>query len=87
MSHEHSNQNLQARSGGLVVDIYDEDDTIALYILAASDALQLIVEFEKVLDFHDPSVAHHEKSPALQMKFMKHVWNLVTFSKTITTLF
>ena len=69
-SHEHSNRKLQAGSGGLA-DIYDDADTIALYMLAAPDAVRLTDEFEKVLDFHDHSVAHHEESPALQMRFMK----------------
>ena len=69
-SHEHSNRKQQAGSGGLA-DIYDDADTIALYMLTAPDAVQLTDKFEKVLDFHDPSVAHHEESPALQMRFMK----------------
>ena len=55
-----SNRKLQDWNGGLA-DIYDDVDIIALYMLAAPDSVQLTDEFEKVLDFHDPSVAHHEE--------------------------
>ena len=43
-SHEHSNRKLQAGSGGLA-DIYDDADTIALYMLTATDAVRLTDEF------------------------------------------
>ena len=64
-SHEHSNRKLQAGGGGLS-DLYDDADAIALYMLAGSDSVRLIDEFETVQTLRDPSVAHHEESPALQ---------------------
>ena len=46
-------------------NIYDDVDTITLYMLTAQDSVGLKDEFEKVLDFHDLSVAHHEELLAL----------------------
>merc|ERR1712030_45771 len=60
---------------------YDDADTIALYMLAAPDAVQMTDELNFFLDFHDPSITHHEESPALQRKFMKDVRNLITLLK------
>ena len=40
-SHEHITRQLQARGGGLS-DLYDDTDSIALYILAAPDSVIFI---------------------------------------------
>ena len=71
-SHEHSNRKLQADGGGLS-DLYDNADAIALYMLAGPDFVRLIDEFETVQTLRDPSVAHHEESPALLRRFIKDV--------------
>ena len=46
-SREHSNRQLQAGGGGLS-DIYDDTDSIALYMLAGPDSVRLINTFESV---------------------------------------
>ncbi len=46
-SHEHSNRKLQAGAGGLS-DMYDDEDAIALNMLAGPDSVRLIDQFESV---------------------------------------
>lgn len=73
-SHEQSNKKLQAGGGGLS-DMYDDPDSIALYMLAGPDTVRLLEEFESVQSLADSSVAHHEESPSLQYRFIKDVTN------------
>ena len=61
VAHEHSNQQLQAGGGGLS-DLYDDIDSIALYILAADNSVIFINEFESVQNHRNSSDVHHKES-------------------------
>ena len=58
-SREHSNRQLQAGDGGLS-DLYDDTDSIALYMLAAPDSVIFINEFESVQNQRNSSDVHHQ---------------------------
>ena len=57
--------------------MYDNTDTIALYMMAALDTARLVNEFENVLGKTNTSTAHHEESPELQKRFIKDVKNFL----------
>ena len=75
-SHEQSNKKLQS-AGGLS-DLYDEPDTLALYMLSTPDMLRIIEEFELVLNTESKSTKHHEEAHSLQVKFLRDVKSLTT---------
>lgn len=80
-SHEHSNKALQQSGGGLA-DMYDEADSIALYMLAAPDTARIVQEFENVLGKNKTTnTSHHEEAPKLQKKFLTDVRNLLNVIK------
>lgn len=54
-SHAQSNKKLQAGGGGLS-DMYDDAGAITLYMLAGSDSVRLIDQFESVLTVTHPSL-------------------------------
>ena len=60
-SHEHSNWWLQA-GGGCLSDLYDDTDSIALYMLAAPDFLTFIIELESAQNHRASSDVHHKES-------------------------
>ena len=59
--HEHINRQLQA-GGGDSSDLYDNTDSIALYVLAAPDSVIFIKEFESVQNHRNSSDVHHKES-------------------------
>ena len=61
VAHEHSNQQFQAGGGGLL-DLYDDIDSIALYILAADNSVIFINEIESVLNHRNSSDVDHKES-------------------------
>ena len=70
-SHEQSNKVLQGN--GRASDLYDNTDTIALYILAGPDCVRNIEEFERVHKQQELSAGHHEEARSLQSRFLKDV--------------
>ena len=79
-SHEQSNKTLQS-SGGLS-DLYDDQETLAVYMLSTPDSLRIVDEFESVLTTPNKSTKHHEEAHSLQVKFFADVKSLVaTLSK------
>lgn len=80
-SHEHSNKALQQSGGGLA-DMYDEAESIILYMLAAPETARIIQKFENSIEIKDnTSTAHHEESPKLQVKFLSDVRKLINVIK------
>ena len=48
--------------GGSLSDLYDDTDSIVLYMLAAPDFLTFINEFESVKNHRNSSDAHQKES-------------------------
>ena len=64
-------------SGG-IADLYDNTDTMSLYMLSAPETARMIIEFEIILNAAaSSSIAHHEEAPKLQNKFLTDVRNLI----------
>ena len=55
-------QSVVQAGGGCLSDLYDDTDSIALYMLAAPDLLTFINEFESVQNHRNPSDVHHKES-------------------------
>ena len=59
-SHEQSNKSLQSHAGA--VELYENPETLTLFMLAGPDCTRCVEEFEVVLDTPMPSTVHHEEA-------------------------
>ena len=57
--------------------MYDDAESIALYMLAAPDSARMINELERVLSKNATRATHHEEATKMQLKFHKDVQRLL----------
>ena len=80
-SHEQSNKNLQAYGGA--VGLYENPESLTLFMLAGPDCTRCINEFEAVLETTTSSTGHHEEASALQTKFRTDVLAFVEVAEQL----
>ena len=74
-SHEQSNKSLQSHGGA--VGLYENPETLTLFMLAGPDCSRCVEEFEVVLDTPRSSTVHHEEAHSLHVRYRKDVLSFV----------
>ena len=75
-AHEQSNKILQTKGGA--AGLYENIETLMLFMLAGPDCARMVEEFEAIHDQPPSSTCHHEEGRSLQATFRKDISSFVT---------
>ena len=74
-AHEQSDKILQTKDGA--AGLYENHDTLMLFMLSGPDCAQMVKEFDAIHDPPPSSTGHHEEGRSLQATFRKDISSFV----------